>query len=578
VAAPAGGLAQAVDPQPLESWIGIELNGPKNPNRDKGGIWSNLSGIGAVVEVRAGAFRAVQSMNGLGGGSSRAAARLLFALPPGTQAVDYVRILWPDGILQSEPKLAAQKLHPIEEVERKPTSCPLLFAWDGERFAYIGDFLGVGGLGYFEAPGVYSRPDSTELIEIPGLAPRSDTESGAVFELRITEPLEECTYLDRAALLVADHPAAMSVHPEEMFAVGGPPPGHALVAYRVAALPRRAVDHRGADVTEALRAIDRVFADKWRRDPRFPGVAEADHAVLLDFEDGIDRVLDASPRPVLLLHGYVEYAYSSSNFASSQAKVAMRAPSVAVERGGRWIALRKEWGFPGGTPRWMAIDLAGLLRKGDRRLRVDTNFEIYWDHALLAAADDGAAARGELRLTELSPDGAELRALGFPRGELPNGGHPRIYDYHDLETIDEIVGKFIRPFPGRLTRFGDVRPLLDAADDRFVIFGPGDEVALRYRAKRLPALPAGWKRTYFLKADGWCKDRDLYTAHPDSIDPLPYRAMDGYPSKSHAFDADPARRLAADAYHTRWVREAAGLGPPWGDREPRLPIENAASQ
>ena len=44
---------------------------------------------------------------------------------------------------------------------RKPSSCPVLFSWDGERFAYVTDILGVGGLGFFVSPDRYAPPDPT---------------------------------------------------------------------------------------------------------------------------------------------------------------------------------------------------------------------------------------------------------------------------------------------------------------------------------------------------------------------------------------------------------------------------------
>ena len=48
--------------------------------------------------------------------------------------VDWLRMIWPDAVLQAELELAANRLVAIEETPRKETSCPYLFAWDGERF------------------------------------------------------------------------------------------------------------------------------------------------------------------------------------------------------------------------------------------------------------------------------------------------------------------------------------------------------------------------------------------------------------------------------------------------------------
>ena len=58
----------------------------------------------------------------------------------------------------------------IVERSRKPTSCPLVFAWDGERFRFVTDFLGGGEMGYWLAPGEHgvqrlrNRPDRRRRI------------------------------------------------------------------------------------------------------------------------------------------------------------------------------------------------------------------------------------------------------------------------------------------------------------------------------------------------------------------------------------------------------------------------------
>jgi hypothetical protein len=45
--------------------------------------------------------------------------------------------------------------------------------------------------------------------------------------------------------------------------------------------------------------------------------------------------------------------------------------------------------------------------------------------------------------------------------------------------------------------------LLNAKDDQYVIMRNGDEIQVDFAATALPSLPVGWKRTYFLYADGF---------------------------------------------------------------------------
>src|SRR5581483_4672017 len=70
---------------------------------------------------------------------------------------------------------------------------------------------------------------------------------------------------------------------------------------------------------------------------------------------------------------------------------------------------------------------------------------------------------------------------------------------------------------------------LTATDDRFVIIGSGDEVALEFDPSSLPPLRSGWSRDYFLYADGFAKDMDFYESLSDTVEPLPFHAMPRYP-------------------------------------------------
>jgi hypothetical protein len=108
--------------------------------------------------------------------------------------------------------------------------------------------------------------------------------------------------------------------------------------------------------------------------------------------------------------------------------------------------------------------------------------------------------------------------------------------------------------PGRYTREGDVRELLTKSDDLFVISRPGDELVLSFDATRLPRLPAGWKRTYLLYADGFSKEMDINSASPDAVAPLPFHGMKQYPyAAAESYPMTEARRRLIERYNTRVV-------------------------
>ena len=108
------------------------------------------------------------------------------------------------------------------------------------------------------------------------------------------------------------------------------------------------------------------------------------------------------------------------------------------------------------------------------------------------------------------------------------------------------------PPKGLFTRYGDVRPLLDRPDNMYVIFGPGDELALRFDATTLPDLPPDWTRDFIFYANGWVKDGDLNTKFSETVAPLPFHGMPGYPYPPSAGAPDsPELREYHRTYNTR---------------------------
>ena len=187
----------------------------------------------------------------------------------------------------------------------------------------------------------------------------------------------------------------------------------------------------------------------------------------------------------------------------------------------------------------MVVDLTGKFLSDSREVRILTNMCVYWDE--IYAADGVAAPPVERR--DLSLESAELRFRGFSANIIhPARLEPEGFDYAEVRPTSSWD-----PTPGRYTRFGDVRPLLGAIDDRMVIVGAGDELALRFRAD-LPPPAAGLKRAYLLFFDGWAKEREANTAFGDTVEPLPFHQMSGYPYP--AGEAFPR-----DVEHERYLRE-----------------------
>jgi hypothetical protein len=151
--------------------------------------------------------------------------------------------------------------------------------------------------------------------------------------------------------------------------------------------------------------------------------------------------------------------------------------------------------------------------------------QVYWDQVFVAPCLETVVPgkSGTVRGTCLEVGKATLSARGCMQEFSPDGRQPTIYDYDRLDAVP------VSRLAGRLTRFGDVTELLRGRDDRFVIFGPGDDLDVRFDAGRLPELPPGWTRSFVLRTWGYCKDCAPFTATGATIEPLPFRDMGNYP-------------------------------------------------
>jgi hypothetical protein len=126
---------------------------------------------------------------------------------------------------------------------------------------------------------------------------------------------------------------------------------------------------------------------------------------------------------------------------------------------------------------------------------------------------------------------------------------PEWFDYYHITK-----GQKWRDLTGNYTRYGDVLPLLQKADDEYIIADGGDEISIDFDAGRLSDLPKGWKRDFLIYSEGWVKDGDLNTANGQTVAPLPFHKMPSYPyGKNIAYPTDKKHREYQQKYNTRKV-------------------------
>lgn len=507
------------------NWMRIAIAGLKNLKL----------AAGATVEVKAGLSYQKRIYEGV---------PLVFGLGGYTDA-DTVRITWPNGMIQNETKQPILTALHIQEAERLSGSCPMIFTWNGKRFQFITDVLGVAPLGASSGDGQYFPVDHHEYVQIPGGAL---AERDGQYEIRVTEELREVSYLDQVQLIALDHPANTEIFTNEKFK--SPPfPEFRLYGVNRRIYPVAARDSAGRDVLARLLRRDRTYPDGFRRD--YNGVAELHH---LDLDFG-HAARDG--RTLLVLNGWVDWADGSTFLrAAQESKAGLILPYLQVRNArGEWQTVIEDMGIPAGKPKTIAVDLTGKWLSASREVRIVTNLCVYWDEIFLSESFSAP----DVRLTPVEAEAADLRFRGFSRPKIdPARKQPEQFDYQTWMPVSNW-----NPTPGMYTRYGDVRPLITAVDDKLVIMGSGDELRLLFPADGLPALRTGWKRDFLLLVDGWAKDGDYNTAFSQSVEPLPFHAMSAYPYPAgQHFPDDAEHRAYREQYNTRpALRLIRPLGP-----------------
>lgn len=517
-------------------WLAVRLRGLGTGNGK-----NNVFGIGATLELRDGA--ATQLRESQGGVTH-------FGLG-GRRRAGVLRVVWTNGVPQDRIDVAGDQRLVEEQVLKG--SCPFLYAWNGTEIAFVTDLLWTAPIGLPVAPGVFAGADPSELVKVEGAELRAES-----YDLRLTEELWEAAFFDHVRLWVVDAPAGVEVASNLRVVLGQTQPERVLGSRAVRAVAA-AWDGRGREVSALVRARDEIYADGYEPSP-YQGVAAAPWTFTFD--------LGEAPAAPMRLHldGWIFPADASLNLAVAQRRdLSPSPPRLEVEvasaagEAPTWQVLMPAMGFPAGKTKTMVVDTPPLP-PGAHRLRIASGQWLHWDRIAWTTAPADEEPRVVARLL---PTTAELRFRGFSRHARRAPNAPHAFDYAAARTDSPWL-----PFPGRYTRYGDVRELLAEPDDRLVILAAGDEVALTFDARSLPPTPPGYRRSVFLESHGWDKDADRNTGEAAQLEPLPFRAMRAYPyADGEKYPDDAFHRDYVQGWLTRVVGPAA-QGPATADGAP----------
>jgi hypothetical protein len=326
---------------------------------DLAGLADNKTGLGSKVEIFSNGHWQKWELAGASGYQTQAPPELLIGLGD-AEGIDLLRILWPTGILQDEIDLPHTLAIAMKEADRRGSSCPVLFAWDGHKYKLVTDVIGAAVVGHWFTPTRHNIPNSGEWIKVDGSEIK---EVNGKLSLRFIEPMEEVNYIDQLRLVAVDHPAHVEVNPDERFLDDPPFASGRVVASADARLPLGAWDGAGRDVLAEVSQRDHKFASGFTPTP-YDGFANL-HTLTLDLGD-----VDAQSSLRLLMTGYVNYFSATSLYSAWQAGIKPISPYVEAQLAdGSWQRLPGDAGFPAGLERTIIVDLTGKLPAGARRIR-----------------------------------------------------------------------------------------------------------------------------------------------------------------------------------------------------------------
>jgi Flp pilus assembly protein TadD len=496
-------------------WVDVALEGLPT-----GSAKVNRLGFGSEVEVKAQdlyAYRVVSSaVTHVGLGSRRKA--------------EVLRIVWTNGVPQNALDPPVRTV--LKEVQQLKGSCPFLYAFDGERWRFVTDALGRSPAGLLY-DGVHQAPaDTREWLVVPGELLRP---TDGVLSLDFTEELWETAYFDLAEVSALDHPRGVEVVANEKM-VPPPFPAKSLFTISRPFVPK-ATDERGRDRTAEIAEADGRYLAGFTP-TRYQGLVEP-HDLVLELPEA-----RRAGAVMLYLTGWIFYSDTSINVSLSQRKdISALGPVLEVPDGrGGWRMAIPAMGYPAGKTKTMPVDLSDILDRTDPRVRIRTNLAIFWDRICYTVGE----TKAPIRLIQAPLSSARLFFRGFSRMTRESDDGPQVFVHDDVDTAPRWAD-----MAGLYTRFGDVTPLLRAADDRYVVLKGGDCVRLLFDARGLPPLPVGWVRDWLVVLDGWDKDADKNTVAGQTVLPLPFHGMDDSRYGEQAFPDSEAHRSFAREYLTR---------------------------
>ncbi len=407
-------------------------------------------------------------------------------------------------------------------------SCPYVFLYDGNQYNFHTDLM-AGVLAkdqnIFNVKGYSGGPFSLEEFK----------PVNGVYKLKIRETIEEADYFDEAKLVLVDAPKGYDVMTRWYYV---PETGQSTpkdyVTIKDPKAPISAIDKTGNDVLSEVLGNDEVPVALTSQNDKTQ--------VIVDFGN-----IEHPEYAKLILTGWAQYV---SRFNADKSKFSPNTTIETLNDKNEW-EVRKVTIKNGGFKRSILLDIPNILKKNNTKVRItmaNSPVELgILDQVLL---DDSVPVDVSVKYVS-----ANVANLAY--GGAANYTYPTMTQGGSSDDTNNPVNPLSIMY-GNFTKYGDVRPLLEKTDDKFVVMVSGDELQLEFND---PAKSVGVERHAFLYADVFYSIKSTVKRFvTDSIYPLPFHGMKSYsyaPSEwKYKDDADYKNYL--DTWNTRTIDRNQG--------------------
>ena len=422
-------------------------------------------------------------------------------------------------------------------------SCPSLYTWNGTGYSYVTDVSNSGWLGYIgyiNADGsiVFSGGNPWDYVKLDkNLLATKDIDGNTYYDMTLAQQWDELFYLDSAYMLVVDYPIGTDVYTTMTNYINKAFSDQIYTVNKTSILsPINATNEKGENVLSQILQPDGVFT------PGSNGILSPSwdnltlNQLTLDLGD-----LSSAQQIKLVIKGMVDWGppepyYDLINGFTDAAAQGLVPNGTQItpppymevkDANGNWVRIPQDRQIPipsDFTARTFVVDLTGLFPEdvSDYQIRMTNFWNVTFDYIGI-----DTSTQENVTVQKISPTAT-------------------LSQWWDTQSSSS----------GNFTRYGDVTPLLQNADDMFVIGRQGDQVSLEFPTANLTAPAEGMERDYFLFVACWFKDPTGQWGYGFNytVDPLPFMAMSGFPyPSSETYPYDAAHIAYLTEYNTRVI-------------------------